>query len=154
MLYQFLNEIFPISTMGYVFGAIFLAWVGMFVYLKLTNFFRIALVPFLLLEMYQMTDSFACNGPSGILFQRKPGTLFACDPIAYQHYVRTNFGVDQLYILLLYGLILLFMIWPLFTKIRTTYLQWQDQKMLRIQEHEVDAEEAARRTRIRGIPRV
>ncbi len=118
MLYHFLNSLLAISSVGgYLMLLAAVAFVGMFVYLGLTNLFRILMGGLLVLEAYQMSASFACNG-SNFLFQRASGTLFACDPVAYKAYTYANFGIDQWHILALYGMIGLFMIWPFFGYIR------------------------------------
>ena len=72
MLYHFLNSLLAISSVGgYLMLLAAVAFVGMFVYLGLTNLFRILMGGLLVLEAYQMSASFACNG-SNFLFQRAP----------------------------------------------------------------------------------
>lgn len=76
---------------------------------------RIALVPFVLMEFYFMTPMFACGGSLNML-DRAPGTHSACTKLDYANYLGANFGISNAYVLAAYGLLALFMVWPLLKK--------------------------------------
>ena len=83
---------------------------------ELPSILRLAMVPFILMEVYFMSTLFACGGSLN-MFSRAYGTQTACNPLDYNRYLSSNFGFEHWYVLVGYIGLLVFMIWPIFSKI-------------------------------------
>lgn len=78
---------------------------------------RILLAILMALEVLRMTPYWACHGYAGV-DMRVPGTGRACSSDAYQNYLVKNFHIDNIWVLVAYAVVVLFLIWPFIDRIR------------------------------------
>ena len=86
---------------------------------SVASLLRLILLPFIVIEAYFMTESFACGGSLNMM-RRVAGTQNACSPMDYQIYLRSNFGFEHWYTIAAYIGISIFMVWPILAKILNT----------------------------------
>lgn len=117
MLYKLME--FWMSISSWTMSHLGLAMLGLILVAGLSyalpSLLRILVMPFLLLEVYFMSPSFACGGSLN-MFSRAVGTQHACNPLDYNQYVASNFGLSHWYVVGSYAAIILFMVWPVLKK--------------------------------------